>query len=472
MVRGVVDGEEGGDAAEVGVGAVGGAEEDGDQRGLPVVGVEEVGDAEEFGGFEGGAAEEAEALGVVGVVAAGEWAIDAFTVEEVGAVDEVDLDAGVGAAGGAGRFEAAVEDAGEAVGGGERDGEAADEDGRFGGEFGDLAVAREVDGDAVAEGGEGGGQGGEDVAEAAGSGPGSALRGGEDDVHAGPFVVCISLAADRERWGRMGQKGKPKLGQNFLVDEGARVAIVDALGDVRGRTVIEIGPGHGALTELLAERAGRLVAIEVDRELAAELRFRFRNRSHVEVLVGDVLRTDLGALVPEGETADVVGNLPYYITSEILLRLFWASVGGGFRRAVLMMQREVAERVAARPGGREYGLLSATAGMYGEVEELFTLPPGAFEPPPEVYSTVVRMEFRARFGELGVDAEGFERYLRACFGQKRKTLANNLRAAGYGAEEIVAAWPEGLSRQARAEAVPLEIAAAMYRALQRATPPS
>ncbi len=268
----------------------------------------------------------------------------------------------------------------------------------------------------------------------------------------------------------MGQRGKPKLGQNFLVDDGARVAIVDALGDVRGRTVIEIGPGHGALTELLAERAGRLVAIEVDRGLAAELRFRFRNQPHVDVLEEDVLRADLQGLVPAGETADVVGNLPYYITSEILLRLFRASVGGGLGRAVLMMQREVAERVAAAPGGRAYGLLSATAGMYGAVEELFTLPPGAFEPPPEVYSTVVRMEFRARFGELGVYAEGFERYLRGCFGQKRKTLVNNLRAAGYGAEEISAAWPEGLSRQARAEAVPLEVAAGMYRVLGGSTP--
>ncbi len=264
----------------------------------------------------------------------------------------------------------------------------------------------------------------------------------------------------------MGRKGKPKLGQNFLVDEGARLAIVDALGDVRGRTVIEIGPGHGALTELLAERAGRLLAIEVDRGLAAELRFRFRNRPHVQVVEEDVLRADLQAMVPEGEMADVVGNLPYYITSEILLRLFGASVGGGLARAVLMMQREVAERVAARPGGRAYGLLSATAAMYGEVEELFTLPPGAFEPPPEVYSTVVRMEFRSRFGELGVDPAGFERYLRACFGQKRKTLANNLRAAGYGAEEILAAWPEALPGQVRAEAVPLETAAAMFRGLR------
>ncbi len=194
---------------------------------------------------------------------------------------------------------------------------------------------------------------------------------------------------------------KPKLGQNFLVDDAARHAIVDALGDISQRTVIEIGPGHGALTEILAGRAKRLVACELDRALAAELTFRFRDQPHVQIVETDFLKTDLSTLIPAGETADVIGNLPYYITSDILLKLFAAGSAGLIARAVLMMQREVADRVAASPGVRDYGLLSATAQMNAQVDALFTLPPSAFSPPPDVYSTVLRLEFAPRFAELG-----------------------------------------------------------------------
>src|SRR3954453_20181982 len=123
-------------------------------------------------------------------------------------------------------------------------------------------------------------------------------------------------------------KRKPRLGQNFLVDEAARVRIADALGDVSLSTVIEIGPGHGAITSVLAARCRRLIAVELDRSLAAELRFRFREQSNVEIVEGDVLGMDLQALIGRGigggERARVVGNLPYYITSEILLKLFAA----------------------------------------------------------------------------------------------------------------------------------------------------
>ncbi len=259
---------------------------------------------------------------------------------------------------------------------------------------------------------------------------------------------------------------KPKLGQNFLVDEQARQRIVDALGDVSERTVVEIGPGHGAITELLAGRAERLVAVELDRALAAELQFRFREQARVTVVEADVLRTDLAAFVEAGATLDVVGNLPYYITSDILLHFFRAATGGVIRRAVLMVQREVAERIAAAPGVRDYGLLSATTQMYARVDLLFTLPPEAFQPPPEVYSSVVRLEFRPRFGELGVDAAGFDAFLKQAFAQKRKTLENNLRFAGYAPERVAASWPEGLARQARAEAVGLEQMAELYRRLK------
>jgi 16S rRNA (adenine1518-N6/adenine1519-N6)-dimethyltransferase len=260
---------------------------------------------------------------------------------------------------------------------------------------------------------------------------------------------------------------KPKLGQNFLVDDAGRHSIVDALGDVSGRTVIEIGPGHGAITEILAGRVRRLIAIELDRALAAELRFRFRAQPQVEILEADVLNINFAALVPPSETADVVGNLPYYITSEILLQLFAAGAKGLLARAVLMLQREVADRLAAGPGVRDYGLLSATAQMHARVETLFTLPPTAFSPPPLVFSTVLRLEFAPRFRELGVDAAGFDTFLKACFAQKRKTLANNLRAAGYSPNQLQAAWPSEIPLLTRAESIALEPMAELYHALAR-----
>jgi 16S rRNA (adenine1518-N6/adenine1519-N6)-dimethyltransferase len=258
---------------------------------------------------------------------------------------------------------------------------------------------------------------------------------------------------------------KPKLGQNFLVDGNACHRIADALGDVSGRTVVEIGPGHGVITEILAGRAKRLVAIELDRSLAAELKFRFREHPHVEVIEADVLKTELANLASGAETVDVVGNLPYYITSDILLHLFRAAFDGLLGRAVLMMQREVAERVAAAPGVKDYGLLSATTQIYAEVDALFTLPPAAFNPPPDIFSTVIRLHFKPRFKELGVEAAGFDRFLRKAFAQKRKTLANNLRFGGYPAEKVAAHWPESIPPQIRAEQLGLEQMAELYRAL-------
>ena len=258
---------------------------------------------------------------------------------------------------------------------------------------------------------------------------------------------------------------KPKLGQNFLIDENACQWIVDGLGDARERTVVEIGPGHGAITELLARRCRRLHCIEFDPALARELEFRFRNDAHVTIHHADILNTDLRAMLGGEASMDVVGNLPYYITSEILLLLFAAAREGAIARAVVMMQHEVAERIAAGPGSSEYGALSAATQMHAQVTNLFTLPPGAFSPPPDVYSTVLRLEFAPRFAALGIDFEGFNRFLRASFAQKRKTLANNLRVAGYTAADVAAAWPAGVGAQARSEAVPLDAMAELYRRL-------
>jgi 16S rRNA (adenine1518-N6/adenine1519-N6)-dimethyltransferase len=150
------------------------------------------------------------------------------------------------------------------------------------------------------------------------------------------------------------------------------------------------------------------------------------------------------------------------------MQLFAAGTRGLLARAVVMMQREVADRLAAAPGVRDYGLLSATTQMNARVETLFTLPPSAFSPPPDVFSTVLRLEFVPRFKELGVESARFDEFLRSCFAQKRKTLANNLRAAGHSPDELQAAWPAEIPLQARAESIALEPMAKLYRALTSA----
>ena len=258
---------------------------------------------------------------------------------------------------------------------------------------------------------------------------------------------------------------KPRLGQNFLIDAQAAQRIAAALGDLAGRTVVEIGPGQGAITGTLAARAGRVVAIELDRQLAAGLRAQFKPEL-VSLVEQDVLHFDFAAAAEEaGEKLRVAGNLPYYITSPILLKL--AASHAALDIAVLMVQREVADRVTARPGTRDYGLLSVTAQMYGPVEQLFTLPPSAFSPPPQVHSTVIRWRFAPRFSELNVEEDRFLRFLRQAFAQKRKTLANNLRAAQVAPAAAAAALAEaGIDVQARAEAVPIEALAALWRGLE------
>jgi 16S rRNA (adenine1518-N6/adenine1519-N6)-dimethyltransferase len=257
---------------------------------------------------------------------------------------------------------------------------------------------------------------------------------------------------------------KPKLGQNFLVSPSAPRAIVDALGDLSQATVLEIGPGTGILTSLLAPRAKQLIAVELDPALTASLQHTFAGSS-IEILCRDILTLDLTQLAAQhGAQLQVIGNLPYYISSPILMHLFAHS--GVIERAVLMAQREVAERIVAPPGSSAYGLLSATTQMYATVENLFTLPPEAFAPPPEVFSTVFRLSMHSRFAELGVEPAGFLRLLRQVFALKRKTLVNNLRASGYSHAVINGALRQcGVDAQVRAEAVSLDAMACLFQAL-------
>jgi len=270
-------------------------------------------------------------------------------------------------------------------------------------------------------------------------------------------------------------RGKPKLGQHFLIDPSAAVRIADSLGDVSHRTVLEIGPGRGALTSLLARRARRVIAIELDRVLAAQLRMNFALAPNVEIIEGDILAIDFdtifgpkpGSTRPgmnhQPERAQVVGNVPYFITSDILLRLF--AFRRYFETVVLTVQREVADRLAAQPGKSEYGLLSATAQLYARVERLFTLPPEAFSPPPKVHSTAVRLTIDPRLESLHVPEASFVDFLRLSFGQKRKTLWNNLKLV-YEPKLLRSAMEKaGVKQDLRAEALSLEKTAALYRAL-------
>ncbi len=275
---------------------------------------------------------------------------------------------------------------------------------------------------------------------------------------------------------------KPRIGQHFLADDSAAARIVNALGDVSQSTVLEIGPGRGTLTSLLASRSRRLIAIELDRVLAAQLRMKFSNASNVEIIEGDILAIDFHSLfgpkpgasrpglVHKPEPAHVVGNIPYYITSNILLRIF--EFRQYFSTIVIMVQREVADRITARPGGSNYGLLSATAQLYANVEKLFTLQPGAFSPPPKVQSTVIRLTIARKLANLDVAEDGFVEFLKLSFGQKRKTLWNNLKSR-YERDVLRAALQKtGVKPTVRAEALSLEKTAALFRALTAVNPGS
>jgi 16S rRNA (adenine1518-N6/adenine1519-N6)-dimethyltransferase len=270
---------------------------------------------------------------------------------------------------------------------------------------------------------------------------------------------------------------KPKMGQHFLASEDLAERIVDALGDVSESTVLEIGPGKGIMTSLLAKRARRLIAVELDRVLAAQLRLKFGMYRNVEIIEADVLAVDIDSLFGpkpglgrpgielKPQQVKVVGNLPYYITSDILLRLFQFSKY--FESIVIMVQKEVADRIAAEPGGRDFGMLSATTQLYARVEKLFTLPPDAFSPPPKVHSTVLRLDIDPQLERLGVAVDGFIDFLRLSFGQKRKTLWNNLKE-NYPEAGLKQALAEAhVKPTARAETLSLEESAAVYRALRK-----
>jgi 16S rRNA (adenine1518-N6/adenine1519-N6)-dimethyltransferase len=219
-------------------------------------------------------------------------------------------------------------------------------------------------------------------------------------------------------------RARKRFGQHFL--EPAWVTrLLDAIAPAPDDTFLEIGPGRGALTRPLADRVARIVAVEIDRDLAAALPSLVP--PHVRVIEGDVLDVDLdAALRDEPQPLRVVGNLPYNVSSPILFRLLHlAAEGRRFRDATLMLQKEVVDRIVAPAGSSAYGTLSVQVGLLADVDRLFTLPPGAFRPPPKVTSALVRLRFRPPSAAVpGLDV--FERVVRGVFLQRRKTILNAL----------------------------------------------
>jgi 16S rRNA (adenine1518-N6/adenine1519-N6)-dimethyltransferase len=252
-----------------------------------------------------------------------------------------------------------------------------------------------------------------------------------------------------------------RLGQHFLRPSSVEriLRLVDPQPD---QTFLEIGPGRGALTVPLAERAGRVVAVELDRRLAAELQE--REVPGLTVVAGDALRTDLGALVPKGSR--LVGNLPYYVSSPLLRRFL--ELRSHVTDLHVMLQEEVARRVASPPGSREYGILSVLFAAWAEVDLPLRFPPGAFVPPPKVTSALLRARFLPQPRVEIDDMAALERLVKTAFRQRRRTLENNLRDSYPNLKENLRLLHIEGSR--RAETLSVVDFVRLDRALRRAMP--
>jgi 16S rRNA (adenine1518-N6/adenine1519-N6)-dimethyltransferase len=245
----------------------------------------------------------------------------------------------------------------------------------------------------------------------------------------------------------MKHRPRKRFGQHFLVAPEVIEQIVASIAPREGETIVEIGPGQAAITEPLAFLASDLHAVEFDRNLAEDLRQRFSDREHVTIHEADALDFDFSGL---GERLRIVGNLPYNISTPLLFRLL------EFRRQIVdahfMLQKEVVDRICAEPGGKSFGRLTVMLGCYMESVPLFDVPPEAFEPPPRVMSSVVRMR-PVPTGTYGpFDEAALERLVRLAFSRRRKTLRNALQGM-VSAESLADA---GLEPGARPEQVPIE----------------
>ena len=241
-----------------------------------------------------------------------------------------------------------------------------------------------------------------------------------------------------------------KFGQHFLSDKTILTGIVDALAPTPADTVVEIGPGRGSLTDILAERSGRLVAVEIDRALSADLRGRYTDRPSVEIVEGDFLETDLRPVV--GDDYLLIGNVPYYITTPIVFKALEVPMP---RRSVFLVQREVAERMAARAADEAYGALTVNVAVVARVENVLTVPASACRPPPKVESAVVRLTPLARPIVPLESLPSFRTFVQAAFGRRRKQMQRVLRSVrALSADQAVAILERaGIEPSARPEVV-------------------
>ena len=226
-----------------------------------------------------------------------------------------------------------------------------------------------------------------------------------------------------------------RLGQHFLKDPRIINRIIEAFAPASDETVIEIGPGTGALTAILVEQAGRVVAVEFDRHLTPLLAERFGERENFTLVKADALQTNFCAEIEPAVKARLVANLPYNISTAILQRLI--EQRQCLTEMVVMLQREVVERMTAPPGSSGRGFLSVLIEAYCETEKLFDVAPGAFRPPPKVWSSVVRLRFRSELPVKVANVGLFWATVSAGFAQKRKTILNNLRRATGALQETV-----------------------------------
>jgi 16S rRNA (adenine1518-N6/adenine1519-N6)-dimethyltransferase len=267
--------------------------------------------------------------------------------------------------------------------------------------------------------------------------------------------------ADRPAGGGRLPPVRKSLGQHFLSDPRILARIADALRLARGETVVEIGPGRGALTAQLLERAGRVVAVEVDRQLAALLRERYAGEPRLSVVEADVLEVRLSD-VAGTEDFVLVGNVPYYITTPII---FQSLEPPRPRRSVFLVQKEVADRLVAPAGGDAYGALSVNVQSFATVEVLFRVPPGAFQPPPKVDSAVVRLTPRPDPVVSPEEERPFRTMVQQAFGMRRKQMRRVVRTLfsldAAGADALLAR--AGIEPEVRPEVLTAEQFAALLR---------
>jgi len=257
-------------------------------------------------------------------------------------------------------------------------------------------------------------------------------------------------------------RARKSLGQHFLRDPSIARRIVRLARPATGETVVEIGPGLGALTAFLAESCERLVLVELDLHLAERAAAQYSDRATVTVVHADALAADWAALIPDRGV--VIGNLPYNVATPILHRLLGQR--GRIRRLVVMVQKEVAERLVARPGSRDYGALSILTQLDADAEIQFCVPPGAFSPRPRVESSVVTLDVLSHPRVALTDEERFRRLVRGVFQHRRKQLTNALRGVVAQPKELLAR--AGLDGRRRPETLSLEEFASLERGLDDA----